>query len=234
LLKVEKVTARYLAAPVIRQVTLEVEEKETVALVGGNGAGKTSLLKVISGLLKPTEGRVFLEDVELTALSPHKIVDSGVVQVPEGRMIFPRMNVKENLLLGGRNIRARHKVNSVLDKVYALFPILKNRETQEAGTLSGGEQQMVAIARGLMAAPKVLLLDEPSLGLSPIVVYNIFDALEELKREELTILLVEQNVALSLGISERGYVIENGKIVLSDRSGSLLENEQVRAAYLGM
>lgn len=234
MLSVDHVTAGYGVVPVIREIFLEVGEGETVALIGGNGAGKSTLLKVISGLIKPKGGRVFLERTELTALAPHQIVDKGVIQVPEGRRLFPRMNVRENLLLGGRNVRARQNIAPLLERVQILFPILKTKEKQEAGTLSGGEQQMVAIARGLMAMPKVILLDEPSLGLSPLIVGVIFAALSQLKQQGLTILLVEQNVRLSLKIAEKGYVLENGRIVLSGSGKSLLENGQVKASYLGI
>lgn len=227
-------SAGYVAVPAIKDLTLNVKEKEMVALIGGNGAGKTTLVRVISGLLKPIAGVILLDDIELTALPPHKIVDNGVIQVPEGRMLFPMMSVRDNLLIGARNIRAKNKISSLLDKVHQLFPILKSREYQAAGTLSGGEQQMVAIARGLMAAPKLLLLDEPSLGLAPLMVDRIFDALTEVKREQLAIFLIEQNVALSLSISDRGYVIENGQIVLSDSAESLLQSERLKKAYLGI
>ncbi len=230
----DKVTAGYGVIPVIREIQIEIGNEETVALVGGNGAGKSTLLKVISGLIKPRGGQVFFEDIDLTALPPHRIVDLGVIQVPEGRRIFPRMNVRENLLLGGRNIRARQKVESLMEKVHTLFPILKSKEKQEAGTLSGGEQQMLAIGRGLMAMPKLILLDEPSLGLSPLLVRAIFETLVRLKEQGLTILLVEQNVTLSLKVADKGYVLENGKIALSGSGKSLLENGQIKAAYWGI
>ena len=234
MLKVDKVTAGYGVIPVIREIQIAIGNEETVALVGGNGAGKSTLLKVISGLIKPRGGQVFFEDIDLTALPPHRIVDLGVIQVPEGRRIFPRMNVRENLLLGGRNIRARQKVESLMEKVHTLFPILKSKEKQEAGTLSGGEQQMLAIGRGLMAMPKLILLDEPSLGLSPLLVRAIFETLVRLKKQGLTILLVEQNVTLSLKVADKGYVLENGKIALSGSGKSLLENGQIKAAYWGI
>ena len=227
-------TAGYGVIPVIREIQIEIGNEETVALVGGNGAGKSTLLKVISGLIKPRGGQVFFEDIDLTALPPHRIVDLGVIQVPEGRRIFPRMNVRENLLLGGRNIRARQNVESLMEKVHTLFPILKSKEKQEAGTLSGGEQQMLAIGRGLMAMPKLILLDEPSLGLSPLLVRAIFETLVRLKQQGLTILLVEQNVTLSLKVADKGYVLENGKIALSGSGKSLLENGQIKAAYWGI
>lgn len=230
----DKVTAGYGVIPVIREIQIEIGNEETVALVGGNGAGKSTLLKVISGLIKPRGGQVFFEDIDLTALPPHRIVDLGVIQVPEGRRIFPRMNIRENLLLGGRNIRARQNVESLMEKVHTLFPVLKSKEKQEAGTLSGGEQQMLAIGRGLMAMPKLILLDEPSLGLSPLLVRAIFETLVRLKEQGLTILLVEQNVTLSLKVADKGYVIENGKIALSGSGKSLLENGQIKAAYWGI
>lgn len=234
MLKIDKVTVGYKKVPVLHKISMEVKDGELTVLLGGNGAGKSTLLKSISGLLKVTEGKIFIDDVELTALPPHRIVDMGVIQVPEGRRIFPRMTIKENLLLGGVNIRARDNVSSSLDKVYVVFPVLKTREKQEAGTLSGGEQQMLAIARALMAKPRIVLLDEPSLGLAPNLVVKIFDTLLQLKREGLTCLLVEQNVMLSLKICNKGYILENGEIVLSGGGEALLDNRRVKTIYLGL
>ncbi len=234
LLRTESVTAGYGKVAVIREVSLEVDEGEWVVVIGGNGAGKTTLFKVISGLIVPKSGKVFLDTTELTALPSHEIVDLGVIQVPEGRMVFPRMNVRENLLLGGRNKRAKGHVASNLDKVYQLFPILRTREGQEAGTLSGGEQQMLVTGRGLMAMPRVLLLDEPSLGLAPLLVTEIFRTLEALNRGGLTILMVEQNVVVSLRSSDRGYVLENGRIVMRGSSQGLMKDERTKRAYLGI
>jgi len=234
LLSVNNVTAGYGGVPILKKVSLEVDEGEWVAVIGGNGAGKSTLFKVVSGLIKPKSGAVFLEETELTAISSHEIVNLGVIQVPEGRMLFPRMNVKENLLLGGRNQRAREHVSTNLERVYHLFPILEKRETQEAGTLSGGEQQMLATARGLMAMPRILLLDEPSLGLSPILVTEIFRSLTELNRKGMTILLVEQNVVVSLRSSHRAYVLENGAIVMNGTSRDLMKDERTKRAYLGV
>jgi branched-chain amino acid transport system ATP-binding protein len=234
LLNVRNVTAGYTAVDVIKDVSLEVNTGEWVVVIGGNGSGKSTLFKVISGLIEPRSGKVFLEDRELTPLPSHEIVNLGVIQVPEGRMLFPRMNVKENLLLGGRNIRARDQIASNLEKVYQLFPVLKMRETQEAGTLSGGEQQMLATGRGLMGAPRVLLLDEPSLGLAPLLVTDIFKVLESLNRDGMTILLVEQNVIVSLKSAQRGYVLENGQIVLSGSSQEIMADERTKRAYMGI
>jgi branched-chain amino acid transport system ATP-binding protein len=231
---VKDVTAGYGAVAVIRGISLEVSTGEWVFVIGSNGAGKSTLFKVISGLLKPASGHVFLDDRELTALPSHDIVNLGVIQVPEGRMLFPRMNVRDNLLLGGRNIRARMHVAKNLEKVYDLFPVLKIRGAQEAGTLSGGEQQMVAIGRGLMAAPKVLLLDEPSLGLAPLLVNEIFESLDALNKDGMTILLVEQNVIVSLRTAQRGYVLENGEVLMSGKSEDLMKDDRTKQAYLGI
>ena len=234
LLSVENVTAGYGALTIIKDLSLEVNVGEWVVVIGGNGAGKSTLFKVISGLMKPKTGKVLLDGSDLTSLSPHEIVELGVIQVPEGRMIFPYMNVKENLLLGGRNSRARPHIASTLEKVYQLFPKLKERETQQGGTLSGGEQQMLAIGRGLMALPRVLMLDEPCLGLAPILIGEIFKTLHVLNQEGMTILLVEQNVITSLKSSQRGYVIENGQIALSGNSQDLIQDERTKRAYLGI
>lgn len=233
-LSVKDVTAGYGPIAVIRDISLEVSTGEWVVVIGSNGAGKSTLFKVISGLVKPASGQVFLDDRELTALPSHDIVNLGIIQVPEGRMLFPRMNVKDNLLLGGRNIRARTHIAENLEKVYDLFPVLEKRAAQEAGTLSGGEQQMVAIGRGLMALPRVLLLDEPSLGLAPLLVNEIFGALNTLNKDGMTILLVEQNVIVSLKTAQRGYVLENGEVVMSGKSEDLMNDERTKKAYLGM
>jgi branched-chain amino acid transport system ATP-binding protein len=233
-LSVKDITAGYGAVAVIKDVSLEVSTAEWVVVIGSNGAGKSTLFKVISGLLRPKSGNVFLDDRELTALPSHEIVNLGIIQVPEGRMLFPRMNVKDNLLLGGRNTRARTHIADNLEKVYDLFPVLKKRATQEAGTLSGGEQQMVAIGRGLMALPRVLLLDEPSLGLAPLLVKDIFGALDGLNKEGMTILLVEQNVIVSLKTAQRGYVLENGEVIMSGRSEDIMNDDRTKRAYLGI
>jgi len=211
-----------------------VSTGEWVVVIGSNGAGKSTLFKVISGLLRPKSGNIFLDDRELTTLPSHEIVNLGVIQVPEGRMLFPKMNVKDNLLLGGRNTRARTHIADNLEKIYDLFPVLKKRATQEAGTLSGGEQQMVAIGRGLMALPRVLLLDEPSLGLAPLLIKDIFGSLDVLNKDGMTILLVEQNVIVSLKTAQRGYVLENGEIVMSGKSEDLMNDDRTKRAYMGI
>ena len=233
-LSVKDITAGYGAVAVIKGVSLEVSTGEWVVVIGSNGAGKSTLFKVISGLLRPKSGNIFLDDRELTALPSHEIVNLGVIQVPEGRMLFPKMNVKDNLLLGGRNTRARTHIADNLEKVYDLFPVLEKRAMQEAGTLSGGEQQMVAIGRGLMALPRVLLLDEPSLGLAPLLIKDIFGSLDVLNKDGMTILLVEQNVIVSLKTAQRGYVLENGEIVMSGKSEDLMNDDRTKRAYLGI
>jgi len=234
LVSVQDITAGYGSVTVIKNISLEVDRGEWVAVIGGNGAGKSTLFRVISGLVRPRSGKIYFEGRELTALPPHEIVNKGIIQVPEGRMLFPKMNVIDNLLLGGRNRRARNNVNESLKKVYDLFPILEKRASQEAGTLSGGEQQMLATARGLMALPRVLLLDEPSLGLAPLMVREIFNSLQILNKEGMTILMVEQNVVVSLKNAERAYVLENGEIVMSGSSKDLINDDRTKQAYMGI
>ncbi|MBW1681224.1 MAG: ABC transporter ATP-binding protein [Deltaproteobacteria bacterium] len=234
MVSVQDITAGYGSVTVIKNISLEVDRGEWVAVIGGNGAGKSTLFRVISGLVRPRSGKIYFEGRELTALPPHEIVNKGIIQVPEGRMLFPKMNVIDNLLLGGRNRRARNNVNESLKKVYDLFPILEKRASQEAGTLSGGEQQMLATARGLMALPRVLLLDEPSLGLAPLMVREIFNSLQILNKEGMTILMVEQNVVVSLKNAERAYVLENGEIVMSGSSKDLINDDRTKQAYLGI
>ena len=216
----------------LKGVSLEVREREIVALLGNNGAGKTTTLKTISGLLAPREGRVSLEGAPLTGVAPHAIVARGIAHVPEGRRIFNRLTVRENLMMGAY-LRHDGGVTTDLERVFALFPRLHERVTQVAGTLSGGEQQMLAIGRALMAQPRVLLLDEPSMGLAPVLVEQIFDTIAEVNRQGTTILLVEQNAAMALSIAHRGYVLETGRIVLSGTAAQLGENAEVRRAYLG-
>jgi len=235
LLKIENLNAGYGEIRVLDGISLNVKSGELVAIVGSNGAGKTTLLKTISGLLRPTTGRIILEDeLNITSLSPHEIVASGIIQVPEGRQILSNMTVIENLLVGGQNPRARGRRDSSLEEIFQLFPLLRARKKQMAGTLSGGEQQMLAMGRGLMAMPRVLLLDEPSLGLSPLLVEELFEAVKRLNEQGLTVLLVEQNIMLSLSICRRGYVLENGKIRMSGESGQLLKDDTIKRAYLGI
>ena len=234
MLKIGNLHFSYGDLKVLWDVSIDVQESEIVTVVGANGAGKSTLLKNISKLVKPGAGTITFNGVDVEKLAAHEVVDLGIVQVPEGRRIFPQMTVAENLRMGSYIARARKKRNENLDRVFVLFPRLKEREKQLGGTLSGGEQQMLAIARGLMADPKLLLLDEPSLGLSPLLVKNIFDIITRIRKQGVTILLVEQNVYQSLRIADRGYVLETGRIVLKDRGEGLLNNEHVRKAYLGM
>jgi branched-chain amino acid transport system ATP-binding protein len=215
-------------------VSLRIEEGEIVSVVGANGAGKTTLLKAIAGLVRPTGGAVELRSERLDRLPTHRIVERGVVRVPEGRRIFAEMTVRENLELGATPPQARRKRLETLGRVWELFPILRERAQQLAGTLSGGEQQMLAIGRGLMGLPKLLMLDEPSLGLAPMVVKEIFQTIRRINADGVTILLVEQDVMHSLNMSHRGYVLENGSIVLAGGGPELLANQHIRTAYLGI
>jgi len=231
-LALERLEVYYGEIHALKGVSLEVREREIVALLGNNGAGKTTTLKTISGLLAPRQGRVTFEDAPLTGVAPHAIVARGIAHVPEGRRIFNRLTVRENLLMGAY-LRHDAGITTDLDRVFALFPRLHERITQVAGTLSGGEQQMLAIGRALMARPKVLLLDEPSMGLAPVLVEQIFETIAEVNRQGTTILLVEQNAAMALSIAHRGYVLETGAIVLSGSATTLAENTDVRRAYLG-
>ncbi len=234
MLKVNKINVYYGDLHVLWDVSLEVKEKETVAIVGANCAGKTTLLNTISGILKPRSGEIYFMNERIDKAHPSKIVELGIVQVPEGRQLFPQMTVLENLEMGASVPRAWEKRNETLEWVYQLFPILKERKNQKAGTLSGGEAQMLAIARGLMARPKLLMLDEPSLGLAPKLVLKVFEIIEKIREEGVSILLVEQNVGHALEISDRGYVLETGRIVLEGESRELLKNEYVKKAYLGL
>ena len=216
----------------LKGVTLEVRSGEIVALLGNNGAGKTTTLKTISGLLAPRQGSIHLEDRLLTGTAPHDVVGRGIGHVPEGRRIFNRLTVRENLVMGAF-LRNDTGVADDLQRVFTLFPRLQERITQVAGTLSGGEQQMLAIGRALMGRPRLLLLDEPSMGLAPVLVEQIFDTIGAVNRQGTTILLVEQNAAMALSIAHRGYVLETGSIVLSGTAAQLSENAEVRRAYLG-
>jgi branched-chain amino acid transport system ATP-binding protein len=217
----------------VKGMSFHVNRGEIVSLIGANGAGKTTTLRTISGLLRPAEGAIFYEDQRIDLVPAHQIVGLGVAQSPEGRRIFPRMSVRENLDMGAFIRRDPAGQREDMERIMELFPILKERARQAAGTLSGGEQQMLAMGRALMARPRLLLLDEPSMGLAPIVVQTIFDTIRDINEQGMTILLVEQNAAQALSLAHRGYVIETGKIVLEDEAGALLENEQVRKAYLG-
>ena len=233
MLEVENVHTYYGKIHALKDISLNVEKGEIVTLIGANGAGKSTTLKTISGLLRPRQGSVRLDGEELTTLLPHKIVTKGVVQVPEGRRIFGQLTVMENLDMGAFTCRDKQQIKTNLDKVFDLFPRLKERRRQVAGTLSGGEQQMLAMGRGLMATPQMLLLDEPSMGLAPVLVDSIFDTIRQLHAEGTTILLVEQNARMALQVASRGYVIQTGEVVLSDTAENLQKNEMVRKAYMG-
>jgi branched-chain amino acid transport system ATP-binding protein len=215
-------------------VSLHVGDREIVSLIGANSAGKSSMLNAISGLVPISGGEILFEGNRIDSLPSHEIIEHGIIQVPEGRRIFPFMTVKENLEMGSYNRRAREKNRNSLQRVYEHFPRLAERKSQLGESMSGGEQQMLAIGRGLMAGPKILMLDEPSLGLAPIVVEMIFKVLQEVNRQGVTILLVEQNVKESLDISTRGYVLENGRVSLEGAAGDLLKNSYLKKAYLGL
>ncbi|MEX1171299.1 MAG: ABC transporter ATP-binding protein [Chloroflexota bacterium] len=233
-LSVNDVNTYYGSIHALRGISLEVNEGEIVALIGGNGAGKSTTLNTISGLVRPRSGQILLHGEDLGTFKPHEIMMKGVVQVPEGRRIFARLTVTENLKMGAFVVSDKALVTQRMDEAFALFPRLKQRESQVAGTLSGGEQQMLAMSRALMSDPKVLLLDEPSMGLAPLLVDQIFETISELHARGTTILLVEQNARKALGIADRGYVIETGQIVLADRAENLRDNETVQKAYLGI
>jgi branched-chain amino acid transport system ATP-binding protein len=234
LLKVEKLNVRYGDVQVLHGVALEVSEKEVVTIVGANGAGKSTLLKTVAGILRPSAGTIWFGGERIDHLSSHHIVDRGLVRIPEGRKIFPSLSVLENLDLGSYLSRAKARRSETLQKVFILFPVLKERSQQLGGTLSGGEQQMLAIGRGLMSLPRLLMLDEPSLGLAPILVREIFRTVREINTQGTTVLLVEQNVFNALDMANRGYVLENGRVVLQGNSGELLGNEYIKEAYLGV
>ena len=233
MLQLDGVEAGYGDVVAVRAVSLQVRAGEIVALIGGNGAGKTTTLRAISGLLPVRRGRIALDERPITGCSPAAIVAAGVAHVPEGRQLFPTMTVLENLELGARTPASRARRAETLAQVFALFPRLSERTRQLAGTLSGGEQQMVAIGRALMARPRLLMLDEPSLGLAPVVVGAIFANLVTINRAGITVLLVEQNVLRALRVSHRAYVLENGAVTLSGPSATLLADERIRRAYLG-
>jgi branched-chain amino acid transport system ATP-binding protein len=233
MLTLENIVTHYGNIQALKGITLDVKQGEIVTIIGANGAGKTTALKTICGLVPATSGKVCFQDKDITHKTTSDIVEAGIAMVPEGRRVFPRMTVLENLQLGAYLNKNRQEVKNDLEKVFKLFPILKNRIKQISGTLSGGEQQMLAIGRALMARPKLLLLDEPSMGLAPKIVANIFDIIMEINRDGTTILLVEQNARMALSIANKGFVIETGKIVLQDTAENLLNNEQVKKAYLG-
>ncbi len=233
MLRLNGVCAAYGPVAALRGIDLDIVAGEVVALIGSNGAGKSTTLKAISGLIQPTEGDIAFLDQPITGLRPEEIVARGIVQVPEGRRIFPRLSVEQNLRVGAHSPRAHDKEKIIREEVYALFPRLYERRRQAGGSLSGGEQQMLAFGRAMMANPLLLLLDEPSLGLAPILVEEVANAIRHFQTSGVTILLVEQNAELALQLAGRGYVMESGRIVLSGTSASLLDNPQVWTSYLG-
>jgi branched-chain amino acid transport system ATP-binding protein len=233
LLGLKEVRVAYGKVEAVKGVTLEVRQGEIVTLIGANGAGKTTILKTISGIHPPSAGTIEFEGSVINGRPPHRIVEMGLSQAPEGRQIFPGMSVAENLSMGAYARGDRKGVAEDYERVYNLFPVLSERRNQAGGTLSGGEQQMLAIGRALMARPKVLLLDEPSMGLAPMLVQQIFSIIKEINEQGTTILLVEQNAQQALSRASRGYVLESGEIVLSDKAENLLKNDRVRKSYLG-
>ena len=233
MLEIKDLYVRYGMIEAIKGISFEVGDGEIVTLIGSNGAGKTTTMHAISGLLKPASGSIKLDGVELTKTANHKIVSMGLAQVPEGRRVFAQQTVEENLLLGSYARKDKDGIQKDLDHVYQLFPRLLERKKQPAGTLSGGEQQMLAMARALMSRPKILLMDEPSMGLSPLLVKEIFRIIQDINKEGTTILLVEQNAKMALAIADRAYVLETGKISLEGTGEELSASEEVRKAYLG-
>ena len=233
MLKVEGLTSHYGRIQALKGVDVQVAPGELVALVGGNGAGKTTLLRTLSGVQPASGGRVVFEGQDITQAKPHARVKRGIAQVPEGRQVWGPLSVEDNLRLGAV-LRRDREIAQDLERVYAMFPILKERRRQAAGTLSGGQQQMLAMGRALLTKPRLLLLDEPSMGLAPILVEQILTSVADLKRQGVTIFLVEQNAFAALKIADRGYVLETGKVVLSDSGAALLANERVKEAYLGV
>jgi branched-chain amino acid transport system ATP-binding protein len=234
LLEVKDLHTYYGNIHALKGIDIEVDKGEVVTLIGANGAGKSTTLKTISGLLRPRQGTIRLADDELTLFPPHAVAGMGVVHVPEGRRVFAQLTVAENLEMGAFTRNDRKGIREDLDRMYALFPRLKERRSQVAGTLSGGEQQMLAMGRGLMAQPRILLLDEPSMGLAPVLVDAIFDIIQQLHDQGTTILLVEQNARMALQVADRGYVLQSGEIVLQDDAKALQENPTVQQVYLGI
>lgn len=234
LLDIHNLNASYGDVQVIFDLSLKVNQGEVVSIIGGNGAGKSTLLRVISGLLPASGGQIIFEEKEIQKDLPENIVAQGIVHVPEGRRLFPLMSVKDNLMVGAYNKRAREESEQTLQEVYSLLPRLEEREDQLAMTLSGGEQQMVAIGRGLMAKPHILMLDEPSLGLAPLLIKDIFETVRKIADQGMTVLMVEQDVRHSLSLSDRGYVLEHGRVVMEGQADQMIDDPHIREAYLGM
>lgn len=234
MLKVRNINAGYGDVQILWDVSFEVEEGELLALVGGNGAGKTTVLNTISGLLRPRSGSIEFMGVDITGVPGYKIAELGIAHVPEGRRLFPEMTVRENLEMGSLRKEARRKRKETMEWVFTLFPILRDKQNQPAGTLSGGQQQMLAIGRGLMSLPRLLMLDEPSLGLAPVLVQQVFEIIKDINSRGITVLLVEQNVMHALNMCTGAYVLENGRITLQGSGPELLNNGHVKEAYLGI
>ena len=234
MLKLKDITVHYQSAEALNGVSLEVSAQTIVALIGTNGAGKSTVLRTISGLKKPTAGEIWFQGKRIDGLSPVEIVRRGIVHVPEGSMLFPEMTARENLYMGAYLRKEKREIAKSLEDVFALFPILKNRERQTAGSLSGGEQKMLAIGRGLMAKPRLLLFDEPSLGLAPLIVEEIMLLLPRINQQGIALLLVEQNAYEALKLAHRAYVLEVGRILMTDQASTILNDEYVKKAYLGM
>lgn len=234
ILELKQIASGYDEVQILWGCSLSLQEGKVTCLVGGNGVGKTTLLRTVMGLIQPWEGSVWFEGKDVSRLAAHNKADMGMVLVPEGRQLFTDMTVHENLEMGATSARARSKMEANLERVFAMFPRLKERIAQRAGTLSGGEQQMLAVARGLMADPRILMIDELSLGLAPVLVVHLFQTLQHLRELGLTILLVEQNVQMALAISDYGYVLAEGKVSLEGPARQLMKNEQIRVAYLGL
>jgi len=232
--ELKRINAGYGDVQIVFDVSLEIQQREVVSLVGSNGAGKTTILRAISGLLRPFSGEILFEGRRVDQLRPAQIVELGISQVPEGRKLFGTLSVEFNLEMGAVRKQARRNRSGNLEKVLGLFPVLSERKKQMAGSLSGGEQQMLAIGRSLMSEPKLLMMDEPSLGLSPLLVRNILDTVVKIKREETTVLLVEQNLVQSLKISDRGYILEDGRVVRTGTGRDLLRDEDIKKKYLGI
>jgi branched-chain amino acid transport system ATP-binding protein len=234
MLEVEKVSAGYGLVQILWGVSFKINEKEIVSIIGPNGAGKTTLVKTIAGLIQAKNGAIRFKGENIEKLPPYEIVKKGITLIPEGREIFPRMTVDENLMLGAYTIKDKSKVKDTKEKVYQIFPVLKKKEKALAQTLSGGEQQMLVICRSLMSTPTLLILDEPSLGLAPIIVEKVLDTLEKINEDGVTILLVEQNIRDSLNIAHRAYVLEEGKIIIEGKGRELLTNDHIKEVYLGI
>ena len=233
MLTVKDLVVNYGVIQALKGISFEVEEGEVIALIGANGAGKTTTLQTISGMLKPKSGSVMLESEDITKIPGHKIVSMGMAHVPEGRRVFAQLTVLENLKMGAYTRSDKKEISDTLEKVYKSFPRLKEREKQMAGTLSGGEQQMLAMGRALMSKPRIILMDEPSMGLSPIYVEEIFTIIQEIRKTGTTVLLVEQNAKKALSIADRAYVLETGNIVLSGKASDLMNDDSIKKAYLG-